>query len=94
LLTGGRIGVLAGHRRMLIAGLVVFGVTSLAAGLAPSFIVLVVARFAQGASAVLVAPSALAVLTGIYREGPDRTRALAAGRRTAGGRRPDQRNPA
>ena len=76
LLTGGRIGDLAGHRRMLLAGLVLFGLTSLAAGLATSFVVLVVARFAQGASAALVAPSALAVLTGIYREGPARTRAL------------------
>src|SRR6266568_3767650 len=63
LLTGGRIGDLAGHRRMLLAGLVLFGLTSLAAGLATSF-------------AVLVAPSALAVLTGMYREGPPRTRAL------------------
>src|SRR5437764_2202296 len=32
LLTGGRIGDLAGHRRMLVAGLVAFGLTSLAAG--------------------------------------------------------------
>jgi MFS family permease len=52
--------------------------------------VLVVARFAQGASAALVAPSALAVLTGMYREGPARTRALSifqaatAGGATAG----------
>ena len=75
LLTGGRIGDLAGHRRMLLAGLVAFGLTSLAAGLATSFIVLVVARFLQGASAALVAPSALAVLTGMYREGAARTRA-------------------
>ncbi|HLX49415.1 MAG TPA: MFS transporter [Streptosporangiaceae bacterium] len=76
LLTGGRIGDLTGHRRLLLAGLVLFGLTSLAAGLATSFVVLVVARFAQGASAALVAPSALAVLTGMYREGPPRTRAL------------------
>src|SRR6266536_713568 len=76
LLTGGRIGDLTGHRRMLLAGLVAFGLTSLAAGLATSFVVLVLARFAQGASAALVAPSALAVLTGMYREGPPRTRAL------------------
>ena len=87
---GGRIGDLAGHRRMLLAGLVLFGLTSLAAGLATSFVVLVAARFAQGASAALVAPSALAVLTGMYREGAARTRALSifqaatAGGATAG----------
>ena len=90
LLTGGRIGDLAGHRRMLLAGLLLFGLTSLAAGLATSFAVLVVARFLQGTSAALVAPSALAVLTGMYREGPARTRALSifqaatAGGATAG----------
>lgn len=90
MLTGGRIGDLAGHRRMLLAGLVRFGLTSLAAGLATSFVVLVVARFAQGASAALVAPSALAVLTGMYHEGAARTRALSifqaatAGGATAG----------
>jgi EmrB/QacA subfamily drug resistance transporter len=76
LLTGGRIGDLAGHRRLLLIGLVLFGLTSLAAGLATSFVVLVAARFLQGASAALVAPSALAVLTGTYREGPSRARAL------------------
>jgi len=52
-LTAGRIGDLAGHRRILLTGLVLFGLTSLAAGLATPFIVLVVARFRQGASAAL-----------------------------------------
>jgi EmrB/QacA subfamily drug resistance transporter len=76
LLTGGRIGDLTGRRRLLMVGLVLFGLTSLVAGIATSFAVLVVARFFQGASAALVAPSALAVLTGMYREGPPRARAL------------------
>jgi EmrB/QacA subfamily drug resistance transporter len=76
LLTGGRIGDLTGHRRLLLVGLVLFGLTSLAAGLATSFVVLVAARFLQGASAALVAPSGLAVLTGMYHEGPPRARAL------------------
>ncbi|MFL6163532.1 MAG: MFS transporter [Jatrophihabitantaceae bacterium] len=76
LLTGGRVGDLTGRRRLLLVGLVLFGMTSLVAGLATSFVVLVVARFLQGASAALVAPSALAVLTSMYREGPPRARAL------------------
>lgn len=76
LLTGGRIGDLTGHRRLLLIGLVLFGLTSLAAGLATSFVVLIAARFLQGASAALVAPSGLAVLTGMYRDGPPRARAL------------------
>jgi MFS family permease len=76
LLLGGRIGDLTGHRRLLVAGLGIFGVTSLAAGLAPSSGVLIGARFAQGASAALVAPMALAAVTDLFPDGPGRVRAL------------------
>jgi MFS family permease len=76
LLLGGRVGDRAGHRRVLLAGLAVFGVTSLAAGLSPVPPMLVVSRFAQGASAAFVAPQALAIITDLFAEGPPRTRAL------------------
>lgn len=76
LLLGGRMGDLTGHRRLLIAGLGIFGVTSLAAGLAPTSGVLIGARFAQGASAALVAPMALAAVTDLFPDGPGRARAL------------------
>lgn len=76
LLLGGRIGDLTGHRRLLVAGLGIFGATSLAAGLAPSSGVLIGARFAQGASAALVAPMALAAVTDLFPDGPGRARAL------------------
>src|SRR5271163_1694818 len=76
LLLGGRVGDRAGHRRVLLAGLAVFGVTSLTAGLSPVPLMLVVSRFAQGASAAFVAPQALAIITDLFPEGPARTRAL------------------
>jgi MFS family permease len=76
LLLGGRIGDLTGHRRLLVWGLVLFGLTSLAAGLAPDEGVLIGARFAQGASAALVAPMTLAALTDLYTDAPARARAL------------------
>ena len=76
LLLGGRVGDLTGHRRLLITGLVLFGVTSLAAGLAPGDGLLIGARFAQGASAALVAPMTLAAVTDLYADGPGRARAL------------------
>jgi MFS family permease len=76
LLFGGRVGDLAGHRRVLLAGLGAFGVTSLAAGLAPTSVALIASRFAQGASAAFVAPQALAIITDLFAEGPARTRAL------------------
>jgi MFS family permease len=76
LLLGGRIGDLTGHRRLLVGGLALFGVTSLAAGLAPGAGVLIGARFAQGASAALVAPMALATIADLFPDGSPRARAL------------------
>jgi MFS family permease len=76
LLLGGRAGDVVGHRRLLLGGLWLFGLSSLGAGLSQSPIMLIGSRFAQGASAALVAPSALALLTALFGEGSVRTRAL------------------
>jgi MFS family permease len=76
LLLGGRAGDLIGHRRLLLVGLSVFGASSLGAGLSLSAAMLICSRLVQGASAALVAPSGLALLTAIFTEGPSRTRAL------------------
>jgi MFS family permease len=74
---GGRLGDRVGRRRLLIAGLSIFGAASLACGLAQSPGLLVAARFVQGAGAAMIAPTVLAMLTAIY-EGPARHRALGA----------------
>jgi MFS family permease len=76
LLFGGRVGDLVGHRRVLLVGLGAFGVASLAAGLSPTSLALILSRFAQGASAAFVAPQALAIITDLFAEGPARNRAL------------------
>lgn len=76
LLLGGRIGDRGGRRRVLLAGLVLFGATSLSAGLALNPVWLVASRVAQGVGAALVAPAALAIVSDLYPEGPARTRAL------------------
>jgi EmrB/QacA subfamily drug resistance transporter len=76
LLFGGRLGDLTGHRRLMMIGLVLFGVTSLSAGLAQTSFVLIASRFAQGASAAMVAPQALATISDLFEEGAPRTRAL------------------
>ena len=78
LLLGGRFADLLGRRRVLVAGLVVFGACSLAAGLAQSEGVLITARLAQGVGAALMAPAALSILTTTFREGADRNTALGA----------------
>ena len=76
LLLGGRAADLLGRRRVLLAGLGVFTVASLTAGLAGSFWLLVASRAGQGAGAALAAPAALAILVNTFAEGGARTRAL------------------
>jgi len=78
LLLGGRLGDLLGRRRLLLAGLVVFAVSSMTAGLASTAGLLVGARLVQGIGAALMAPAALSALTTSFREGEDRNTALGA----------------
>ena len=78
LLLGGRLGDLLGRRRMLLTGLTVFAVSSLAAGLAGSPVILIGARLVQGTGAALMAPAALSELTTGFRVGKDRNTALGA----------------
>jgi MFS family permease len=75
LLIGGRAGDLYGRRRALVAGLSVFALASLAAGLAPSTAALLAARAVQGFGAALAVPAALALLSAAYRQGRERERA-------------------
>ncbi|MEV7175474.1 MFS transporter [Kitasatospora sp. NPDC093679] len=62
LLLGGRLTDRYGGRRMLTTGLVVLGLASIAAPLAPGYTALLLLRFLQGAAAALVAPAGMAVL--------------------------------
>src|SRR5215467_4469522 len=78
LLLGGRLSDLLGRRRMLIAGLGVFALASLAAGLANTSGLLVAARLVQGVGGALMAPAALSELTTSFREGKDRDTAFGA----------------
>jgi EmrB/QacA subfamily drug resistance transporter len=76
MLLGGRAGDLLGRRRVLVAGTVLFGLASLAGGLAWSSEALVIARLFQGAGAALMLPAALSILTTSFADGPDRHKAL------------------
>src|ERR1700691_628987 len=76
LLAGGRLADLLGRRRLLVIGLVLFGVASLACGLAQWSVMLMCARLIQGAAGPLVSPAPLSLLTTASPEGPARTRAL------------------
>jgi MFS family permease len=76
LLLGGRAGDLLGRRRLLMLGLLLFGLASLTCGLALSPLMLTLSRFVQGAGAAFVSPSALSLLTTSNAEGAARNRAL------------------
>lgn len=76
LLLGGRACDLYGHRRLFVGGLAVFGLCSLAGGLAQVPWQLIAARAGQGVGAAAAAPAALGMLTTTFPEGPRRVRAL------------------
>ncbi|MEU3494418.1 MFS transporter [Kitasatospora cineracea] len=76
LLAGGRAADLLGRRRILLAGLGVFAVSSLAAGLATSSAALIAARAVQGLGAAAIAPAALALVMEVFPAGPGRGKAL------------------
>jgi len=76
LLLGGRAGDLLGRRRLLMLGLLLFGLASLSCGLALSPLMLILSRLVQGAGGAFVSPSALSLLTTSNAEGAARNRAL------------------
>jgi EmrB/QacA subfamily drug resistance transporter len=85
LLLGGRASDLFGRRRVFLAGLGLFTLGSLVAGIAPSGGFLIGARAAQGLGAALLSPAALAILLANFEEGAPRNRALAVWAAVAGG---------
>ncbi|OXM68816.1 MFS transporter [Amycolatopsis vastitatis] len=76
LLTGGALGDIFGHRRVVLAGFALFGVASAACGLAGSAPWLVAARAGQGLGAALLLPGTLAVIANAYPGHAERARAL------------------
>jgi MFS family permease len=75
LITGARLGQTHGYRRILLIGVGVFCLASLLCGVAPSPVVLVLARVLQGVGAALIFPQ---TLTGIQLNffGKERIRAI------------------
>jgi EmrB/QacA subfamily drug resistance transporter len=84
LLLGGRLADLIGQRRAAMAGLGLFGLTSLLGGLAQSQGELIAARAVQGVSGAVLLPVSLTVITTTFADGRARHRALAVWGAVAG----------
>jgi EmrB/QacA subfamily drug resistance transporter len=76
LMLGGRAGDLLGRRRMLIAGVLLFMVSSLACALAESPGLLLAARAVQGIGGAIVSPTTMSIIVTSFEEGRERNRAL------------------
>ncbi|GHO47998.1 MFS transporter [Ktedonospora formicarum] len=76
LLLGGRISDLVSRRLVFISSVAVFGVASLAAGLAGNPTILIAARAVQGIAAAFTTPAAMAIITATFPEGPERNKAM------------------
>src|ERR1700756_3457332 len=76
LLLGGRLADILGRRRMFVAGLALFAVSSLLCGFAWSSGSLVAFRGLQGLGGALLAPAALSLLMTTFAEGRERNLAL------------------
>ncbi len=77
LMAAGTLADRYGRKRILIIGIVLFGITSLICGLSQSAWLLIVSRFLQGLSGGAMLISQLAVLSHQFQQGKERSKAFA-----------------
>jgi MFS family permease len=68
LVAGGRIGDVLGRRRALLVGVALFGLSSLACGLAVDETTIVAARVVQGVGAAILFPTSMAIVSQSFDE--------------------------
>src|ERR1700751_2905396 len=76
ILTAGALGDRIGAKRVFMAGFAIFTAASLACGLAPDALTLIVARAVQGLGAAILVPNSLALLNHVYPDDKARGRAV------------------
>jgi EmrB/QacA subfamily drug resistance transporter len=76
LMLSGRAGDIYGQKKLFVTGIVLFTLSSLSGGLAPSLLVLIIARAAQGIGAAISTVTAFSIFIAIFPEGQERNRAL------------------
>lgn len=76
LIIGGKLSDVMGRKNIFITGSILFLLTSLGAGLSPSFEFLAISRALQGIAAALIMPSAFSIVTSTFSEGRERSKAI------------------
>lgn len=76
LIVGGSLGDQYGRKKAMMVGLVIFGASSVACGLAPGPIWLVLARLLQGVGGAFLVPGSLAIITATFTEPEERGKAI------------------
>ena len=76
LLLGGRLGDLYGHRRLFLAGIVVFTIASLACGISSTQQLLIIARAVQGLAGAVVSAVSLSLIMNMFTEPAERAKAM------------------
>ena len=84
LLVGGRIGDRSGHKRVYLAGVLVFALGSALCAAAPTAAALVAFRVLQGVGAAIELPATLAILTHTFTGARERAQAVGIWASTAG----------
>jgi EmrB/QacA subfamily drug resistance transporter len=76
LLLGGRLGDLFGHRRLFIAGIVLFTLSSLVCGLSTTKGLLIGARAVQGVGGAVASAVSLSLMLNLFQEPAERAKAM------------------
>jgi EmrB/QacA subfamily drug resistance transporter len=76
LLLGGVLGDRYGRKRLFLIGTVLFAVTSIGCGMAPSIEMLIAARAAQGVAGALLTPASLAIISAAFADETERGKAI------------------
>ncbi|MFI6846279.1 MFS transporter [Kitasatospora sp. NBC_00085] len=78
LILNGRLGDLFGRKRLLLAGVVLFTVSSAVNGLATDATLLIAGRGVQGLAGAMIAPAGLSIINTSFKDASLRTKALGA----------------
>jgi EmrB/QacA subfamily drug resistance transporter len=76
LLLGGRMADLFGRRKVFLFGILLFSIASLLGGLSQNSAMIIIFRSLQGMGAAFLSPAALSLVLSIFKEGPERNKAL------------------